>query len=212
MKNYLNQKERKNIMIISALLNEIEDQLKKTKSMTLSERALLETIINAGDEYTRAIYERLDEKNLAELAQYGSKYGLKIFPVKSNEYQAIQLNEDEYLGLFEGICEAFCHGCNQDPVTCHWHRILTDGFAPEADYREHGCGYALPEKKKVEEKHRYKVYSQEGEPLIIGTATECAEKIGMKLKSFYEARRRFINGKYRKYKIFDMVGEKIDWL
>ena len=56
---------------------------------------------------------------------------------------------------------------------------------------------------------RYRVYNPtDGKFIVEGNVAECAEKLGMTEKSFWEAADKFMKGRYKKYNIYDVTDEK----
>lgn len=209
MRDYINQKERKNLVIIAALATDLEEQIKVSKAASEKEGQLRDQIYKAGAEYVQTVYNRLSAKNRKALEEYVDRYHLKIFPANAKEYNAIQLENEEYMDLCEGICEAFCHGCYQDPRTCHWYQILAKGFVTEI-CEDGTCGYALPKKPTQTREKEYMVYDSDDNFIIAGNAEKCAKELRMKKESFLNSRRKFLSGKYKKYKIFDKEADKYD--
>ena len=56
---------------------------------------------------------------------------------------------------------------------------------------------------------RYRVYDAWDEFVVEGTARECAEGLGVAVKSFREMAAKFKNGKYKKYSIFEVQPEEV---
>lgn len=53
----------------------------------------------------------------------------------------------------------------------------------------------------------YRVYSPKGKFIVEGDAEKCADKLGIDMLSFERAAHKFRNGRYKKYRIYDVTDE-----
>lgn len=69
------------------------------------------------------------------------------------------------------------------------------------------CKLGLPPVRKVrdEKKKRYEVYNGKTAELVVtGTADKCVKAMGITLGHFYTARKKFEEGTYQKYEIYEV--------
>lgn len=59
----------------------------------------------------------------------------------------------------------------------------------------------------IEEEKIYRVYSPNGKFIVEGDAEKCSDKLGIDMMSFERAAKRFKQGQYHKYRIYDVTDE-----
>ena len=59
----------------------------------------------------------------------------------------------------------------------------------------------------IEEEKIYRVYSPNGKFIVEGDTEKCADKLGVDFTSFERATKRFKQGQYHKYRIYDVTDE-----
>lgn len=147
MKDYLNSDEKRNVVMIAALIGTMDDALKRWTDLDKVEHKNLKTSLTYANKTLDGIYNKIQESDKQKVQRLASDMDVSM-TAKAKEIFAV-IDKEDALNIAEMIDSSCCKKCNgSDFRKCRWRNILSL-WGIDCIGLNKNCEYSYKESPKI---------------------------------------------------------------